>query len=104
MKFYIELDDDRDPFVVDADSAVDAIAKLWERRSEQGRGLGDILPNYRVHIGQKRTAKTVEAWPVYWKLSQGARFIVLNYLWSLLSPETFQNLVILLQEYQTHER
>ncbi len=104
MKFYIELGDDRDPFVVDADSAVDAIAMLWERRSEQGRGLGDILPNYRVHIGQKRTAKTVESWPAYWRLSQGARFVVLNYLWSLLSPETFQNLVILLQECQTHER
>ena len=90
MKYYIELDTDR-RFTVEADSPIEAIAALWERRADTCRQLDDIRPDYWIHCGRVTEGQSVESWEAFWLLSQSAQFVVHHVLKSHLCPTTFEH-------------
>lgn len=104
MKFYVELDEGREPFVIDCENVIDAIALLWERRADRCRNLDDIRPAYRVHIGRRRQAVRVDAWPVYWRLSSPAKAVFTSYLRHTCGRESFEQICsLILKEYPHDE-
>lgn len=102
MKLYIELDTDRQ-FIVEANTPIEAIAALWERRADTCRNLEDVLPNYWIHAGVARLGGNYESWAAFWMLSPMAKFTIRHVMrFQVCDETTFQHACeILLDHYPT---
>jgi hypothetical protein len=104
MKFYVELDGDRQS-IVEADSPIEAIAMLWERRADTCRDISDVQPDYWIHCGISHLGGNVESWAAFWMLSPTAMFTIRHVLKSQVCDEaTYQHACqILLNHHPENE-
>lgn len=66
MKFYIQKPDGSELFIVDAPTPEHAVAKLLERRIDQGE---DLCRAYLHHMGREDEADIIESAYSFWLMS-----------------------------------